>query len=155
MPSVLLPGRWHPLEYNLLLFCPYCWKNALSEQTGMFIWSSSMITVDVYVIFSIVNPLLNNYGVMLQHDQATKPTRPSNIRVKMNTYTILRFKDKHILEHCNRVLRSVVIRYYVPLNTRNKGRGISPTTGKALALKLSSHSPQIQNKTCFSTRSFD
>ena len=46
---------------------------------------------------------------MLQHDQATQPTRPSNGRVKMNTYTLLRFKDKHKLEHCNRVLRSIAI----------------------------------------------
>ena len=31
----------------------------------------------------------------------------------MNTYTLLRFKDKHILEHCNKVLRSIAIIIWV------------------------------------------
>ena len=30
---------------------------------------------------------------MLQHDQATQPTRPSNGRVKMNTYTQMTTKN--------------------------------------------------------------
>ena len=58
-------------------------------------------------------PLLNNYGVCYNTTKQHSLHKPSNARVKMNTHTLLRFKDKHTLEHCNRVLRSFAIRYYV------------------------------------------